>query len=269
MSQDRATPPVPSGRLAPSRTATGINPVPYSATGGAIPQDPRAQAELAVSIQEQLIPLPTFKKRRTADSSGPVQHDVEDMHTSTLPSDQDIKNLHHGILHVAVMAREFSSGASREVGWDLHKPWVEEHSAPVYQRIANGMVLGDPVTAAPNAEFSISSTDIDFKWVTYPEPREGVDLRLPEMVNHNDVDWAYGSFGTFENVAPVWALGQTPGPKLTPNQRDYHDKGYYLSEAAGKIAGAQRIHLKPSCLNSDWFSENTTTEFDIILKIGV
>ena len=41
-----------------------------------------------------------------------------------------------------------------------------------------------------------------------------------------------------------------------PNERDYYYKADGISQSAGKIAGAQRIHLKPSCLNSGRFSRN-------------
>ena len=218
MSQDRAASSVPSGRNAPARTATGINavPLPSNTAGGAIPQDPQAQAELAESIREELVPEPTFQRQRTGDhvwsatSTGPVSHDDQFALTSAETPTQEMKDLHYGALAVAVMAREFESSASREVGWDMDKPWVQEHSAPVYEKTANGMILGIPTEAPPtDSPFSISSTDLDFKWVTYPGPREDVDLRLPVALAHNDIDWGFGNFGVFEDAAPVSALAQT------------------------------------------------------------
>ena len=54
---------------------------------------------------------------------------------------------------------------------------------------------------------------------------------------------------TFLYKMTVW-LNLTPDDPLW---RDYYDKGFGIARAAGDMAGAQRIHVKPSCLNSDWF----------------
>ena len=39
------------------------------------------------------------------------------------------------------------------------------------------------------------------------------------------------------------------------NWRDYYDKGNGIARSIGGLAGAQQIHLKPSCLDSDWLSK--------------
>ena len=51
-----------------------------------------------------------------------------------------------------------------------------------------------------------------------------------------------------------------------PNKRDYYYKADGISQLAGKIAGAQRIHLKPSCLNSGWFSRKFLQQLDFIIR---